>query len=142
MTEAVLAALDGPALARAVAVSENSDGPSVDELFDAAATAQAALDELARDYYSDHLIGRSEFLAARDPLEAKLAEARRALEDAAAPPMVVRILGEDLRAHWEASDVEWRRSLLRLVLDRIVLNSAVKGRNFFDSNRVEIVWGA
>ena len=45
-----------------------------------------------------------------------------------------------LEAAWEDGDVTWRKALVRVVLESVVLQSAVMGRNFFDPARVELVW--
>jgi len=49
------------------------------------ATDQAALEQLARDHYSERLISRAEFLAARNALGGRIAEADRQIEHAALP---------------------------------------------------------
>lgn len=47
-----------------------------------------------------------------------------------------------LEAAWEDADLHWRKALLHAVLEAVVVNPAVKGRNFFDPARVELVWRA
>jgi hypothetical protein len=46
------------------------------------------------------------------------------------------------RAAWDGSYVEWRRRPLVAVVEHVKVPPAVKGRNFFDPDRVEIVWCA
>jgi hypothetical protein len=45
-----------------------------------------------------------------------------------------------LEAAWEDGEVSWRKALVRVVLEAVVLHPAVMGRNFFDPSRVELVW--
>jgi hypothetical protein len=45
-----------------------------------------------------------------------------------------------LEAAWKDGDVTWRKALVKVVLESVVLQSAVMGRNFFDPSRVELVW--
>jgi DNA invertase Pin-like site-specific DNA recombinase len=108
---------------------------------DAAAEITAVngrLEELGRDY-ADGLLGRVEFLAARNRLQERLDDARATLRPAAAalPP------GLDvtkLAAWWEQADLAARRNLLSVLIDKVVIHPAVKGRNIFDPTKIEVVW--
>jgi len=113
---------------------------------DAAAAAEAdrlradelALEELARDYYAEHRIGRAEYLAARDLLEARIAAARKRQTRRNGSGLLAGLAGsgELARRAWEAGDLEWRRALIGAIVERIDVCAAVRGRNAFDPMRL------
>ena len=45
-----------------------------------------------------------------------------------------------LRGAWPKLDLDRRRLVLNAVLDRVMVGPAVRGRNRFDPDRVELVW--
>ena len=99
---------------------------------------EGSLEQLAKDHYADKLIGRAEYLAAREAIEANLEAARASLT----PKRIGKLppAGEALRSWWESAPVEERQEVIRLVVEAVVVNPAVRGRNFFDPGRVEIRW--
>jgi hypothetical protein len=68
---------------------------------------QATLEQLARDHYSERLISRAEFLAARKPLQERIAAAERAIDQAALPRHKVH---PDPEEAWRGMDIEDRRN--------------------------------
>jgi hypothetical protein len=68
---------------------------------------QATLEQLARDHYSERLISRAEFLAARKPLQERIAAAERAIDEAALPRHEVH---PDPEQAWQGMDIEDRRA--------------------------------
>lgn len=87
-------------------------------------------------------ITRGEWLAARGPLEARLAEAQAAVPAAGVPSLV------DLRDRWDGLDVDQRRAVLSAVFVRVVVHPAskrggpqplVEGIGRIDLDRVELV---
>ncbi len=90
-------------------------------------------------------LSRSEWLAARGPLEADLDRARRALARRTRTTALDRLGGLDvtgLRERWEAMDLTGRAAVLGAVVERVEIGPAVRGRNRFDSERVRVVWRA
>ena len=47
---------------------------------------------------------------------------------------------EDLANLFRSEDAEWRRRVAMVLIAQVVVNPAVRGRNFFDPARVEVVW--
>lgn len=139
VTEQVLDYLDSPALAAAVEAHERK-AETVD--LDALRADEAALEELSRDYYTERMITRAEYLAARDALEGRIKAARGKLArtNGTGPLRAVAGLGDKLRDAWEHEDLDWRRSVLGAVVDRIVIGPATRGRNAFDHKRVTVEW--
>jgi site-specific DNA recombinase len=113
-------------------------------LLDSLREDEAALEQLARDHYVDRIIGRSEYLAARQGLEYSIEATKRRLAGNGHSRVVLDLpRGIDaLREAWDVRGLDWRRSLIAAVVERIELKPAVKGRNFFDPNRVLILWRA
>jgi DNA invertase Pin-like site-specific DNA recombinase len=144
--DAVIAALDSSAMVKALRAARGEAGQG-----EAAALAgrvradEAALEQLALDHYVDRVIGRAEFLAARATLEGRITANRRALGQLAERQAALIVPdggGAAVREAWEAGDLEWRRALLAVVVDRVVLHPCVRGRPTFDPTKVEIVWRA
>ena len=80
MSQSVIDALHGDALTEALA-AQAADGDEIDEeaLVADIGEFEDRLEQLAKDYYAEGLIGRAEYLAARNAVEAKLKERRNEL---------------------------------------------------------------
>ncbi len=84
-------------------------------------------------------IGRGEWLAAREPIEDRLAENRRALEQVAADSELDDAVFDGLdRERWEELDLDQKRAVIRLFVDRVVIDKGRPGRNF-NPDRVNVV---
>jgi hypothetical protein len=139
VVEMVFDALDGPELAKRIAASDVD--AEHDNVASSIAHDEAALEELSRDFYVDHLISKNEFLAARRGLEQRLDDSRRRLARSSRTTALEGFVGdgEALRASWPAMTLDERRAVLGAVLDRVLINrSGSKSR--FDPNRVVPVW--
>ena len=139
VTDLVIDYLDSPALAAALEAHERK-ADTVD--LDALRGDESALEELSRDYYTERMISRAEYLTARDALEERIKAARTKLArtNGTGPLRAVAGLGANLRDAWEHEGLDWRRSILAAVVDRIVIGPAIRGRNAFDPGRVAIEW--
>lgn len=115
------------------------DGEDVDAAWDAVATLEKDLAELGADFGNGR-ISRGEWIAAREPLKARLEQAGRTL---ARQQGGGRLAGWD--AQWEAAQgsVERQRALLRLALTSVTVSrSTRRGFNRFDPDRVALQWRA
>jgi len=133
VTEAVLSALDGPALRAWRA--ESDDG---DEAADAIAADEARLAELA-DLWADGEITRAEWLRSRERIEKRLTEARRQVRRR---PANVLTGIDDLRDAWAVLSLDRRRAIIVAVVDRVTLAPATGVRNRFNPDRVRLTWRA
>jgi hypothetical protein len=143
VVDQVIAVLAGPELAAALRAAVPDRGQP--ELVEHLRADEQAREQLAIDFYTQRIISRGEFLAARDALEARIGRARRALERDTSRSLLADIPADELalRARWDAADVDWRRSLLRAVVDRVVIAPATRrGRGVFELGRIDIVWRA
>jgi site-specific DNA recombinase len=135
--EAVLAALDTPSLDEHLRAG---DDPRVAALDAQVAADEDAMLQLSRDHYVERLIGREEFLAARRPLEERIAANNERLARLRQREILATMApGERVAEHWERADISWQRSLLRAVVDRVVVRPARRGVGW-TPERVEIQW--
>jgi site-specific DNA recombinase len=138
VTEALLEALDTEALDLS-AGDDQVMGPLVDQLLH----DEAQLEQLARDHYADRLITREEFLAARQAITVRLEGIRRRLAQERRREVMVGLTpGQTLREAWEAAELGWRRTLLRLHVERVQVMPRHAPTNRFDPERVQIQWRA
>jgi site-specific DNA recombinase len=139
IVEAVLYRLDTPELAAALARS-NSD-PDVDRCQAELDEAQAHLDELARAY-GNRSIGLSEWLAAREPIEARVSAAKKQLARFSRSSVLDGQVGHAsaLREIWPTLPLTRQRSIVAAVLDHAVIGPGRRGYNRFDPARVTPVW--
>jgi site-specific DNA recombinase len=144
--DGVLVALDSPEFtqARQARRSEQS-GPQESGLLDALREDEARLVELGRDY-ANRLIARPAFFAAQQALTDRIAATTRTLDRITQGRILAALPapsdGATLRATWDQADLEWRRSLVATLVEQVRLRPAVRGRNTFDPDRVEIIWRA
>ena len=111
------------------------------------ASLEADLRGLAEDF-GEGRISRAEWLAARRPLEDRIA-AVQALAQAASDAAVANELTVNLRERWDDLDVDRQREILSYVFERIVIHPAtrkggpqpmVEGVGRIDVSRVGPVW--
>lgn len=139
IVEAVLYRLDSPDLARVLAGA--TDDPDAERTQLELDEAQAHLDELARAY-GERAIGLSEWLAARSPIEARLAAARKHLARLSRATVLDPYIGNvpALREAWTFLPLTRQRAIVAAVLDHAVIGPGRRGYNRFDSARVTPVW--
>ncbi|MBA2312134.1 MAG: recombinase family protein [Actinobacteria bacterium] len=143
VAESIFVAMDFGRVDRAM---KRQDGSVSKErlLLDAIRVEEEALDQLARDFYAERLLSRSEFLAAKGALEVKIDGGRTQLSEVESGRVFMDFprSENELRSAWENRGLDWRRAVVDAVLEGVTLHSAVKGRNFFDPERVELTFKA
>jgi site-specific DNA recombinase len=136
MDAAIGLVLDSPKIRAALAAKD--DRATVAELTAAITEDRDALRQLSADHYSDRLISRDEYLAARGPIterleanEAKLARLERSTVESTEDPVAL----------WESADPDARREVVRLLVDRVTVKpTTVRGRSKFDDDRIDVEW--
>lgn len=141
VVDLVLARVDTDAFARVL--TDEAEGYDEDEVMAEVATAERKLAELARDWATG-AITRGEWMAARAVLEAAAGDARHRLarnEESRSHAAWVG-QGAQLRAAWVEMSLEVRRSVIASLVDSVAIGPAVRGRNWFDPERVTVAWAA
>lgn len=138
--DAVLERLDSPQMMAAINAHNRQTVEAAD--LDALHADEEALQQLARDYYSDRVIGRSEYLAVRDELEGRIEATRRQVAKVNGMGKLGELagFGAKLRAAWDGQTPEWRREIVATVIDRVQVSPGRRGPNRFDPSRVSIEW--
>jgi len=136
VAEAIFEACDGVSLKEYI---ERPNGRA-DALLAAIRTDEEALEELSRDHFVDRKIDRSEYYAARDPLAARLEMNRqqRARANGRSVATQVQGAGEEVRKRWDSRPLEWQRSVVGALIEKVVIEPATTGP--FDPELVRIVW--
>ncbi|QNK82614.1 recombinase family protein [Nakamurella sp. PAMC28650] len=144
VVECMLYRLDSEGLAQTLSVM-SEDKSHLGELMADIERRAKKLNDLTDDY-AIGLLDRAQYARAKgiatDALEAVQALLNKEMQSRT----IVNIpLAQTLRETWETADLEWRRSLLMMMIDRVIVNPQLKrpvykdfGR--FDPGAVEIVW--
>ena len=138
VTEAVLWRLDTPELA-ATMRGQREDAP--DEWQQQADEITERLDELAKAYAAGAIAMR-EWMAAREPLQRRLEDARRKINRDASSSVLAPYAGRGgvLRDQWPALNIERRHAVIAAVLAHVVVRPGRRGFNRFDPQRFELIW--
>ncbi len=130
VTSEILDAFDSPDFLEAISAESGIDTAALSAKI---GEEDAKLERLSIDYYSKELIGAAEYRAARGAIEARLEELRADLV-----PARISAPSGRLPAWWEGAAIGERRELLKLAAVDVRIGPAIKGRNFFDPDRVTI----
>ncbi len=150
VTDAVLYRLDSPEVAKAFADAEK---PEIQHLLDEYNSQKLRISETRRAYANGEL-SLADMIEIKNLLEEAMERTRERLAKlethrafAAIPP------GQTIRDAWEATpDLEWRRSLIRLLVEKVLIHPGRPGAHrwkhesgrewIFRPERVEVVWKA
>jgi site-specific DNA recombinase len=151
VTEAVLYRYNSPEMAKALA----GDGPGAEigGLIEKYTAQKAKLDDLIADYASG-LLNRQQLAQAKAIVEDALTTTKTRIAQLQNRRALASVpVGQSIREAWASSDLEWRRSLISLVVEKVILHPGRAGSNRwkdkatgkvwqFDAAQVEIVWKA
>lgn len=139
ITQAVLLRLDTPDLARALAGAGAS--PQIDEIAEAVAEDQAQLEELAA-LYAAKQITASEWVIARNPIQARIDAANRQIAGEVNATALIGLAGTgtELRSRWTTMSLGQQVAVVRALIDHIVIAPGVSGARGLDPNRVRPQW--
>lgn len=131
----VLAALEHTDIATARARRAGGDAHQLVASIEA---DEQFLADLAADYGAQR-INRAQFLAAQDPIHARLLSAKRQLDQLTVDPSLDGTAFESVTAEtWERLDLDQQRALVGLFIDHVDIRKGKRGR-FFDPTRVQPV---
>lgn len=139
VVEAVLTRADSPALADVLHDDQPTDqAERMAELAD----LEGRQSELA-EAWADGDITRPAWQAANRRLEDRLAVVRGDLAATSRRTATAGLMGAGtLAASWPDLTFDQRRAVLAAFIDRVVVAPAVRGRNYFDAERVSVTWRA
>jgi site-specific DNA recombinase len=131
-------AVDTDALAAAVAV-EPTDTDT--ELANSITHLDNELNALADDY-ADGAISRDAYKRAAARLDARRVDAQAELARGAVVDRRAGVLSDPvpLSERWANLNFDQRRVVVEAVVDAVVVGPAVRGRNYFDQDRVALRW--
>lgn len=140
ITDAVLARLDSPALADAVAGKAQAN-PDAAVLSAQMQEAQARLDELTGLYSSGTITAR-EWIMARDPITDAIARLRRDIARATDTGPLAELVGQGsaLRLQWDSLSLDRQHAIIRAVIDHVTINPGTPGARGLDIGRVQPHW--
>lgn len=140
ITEAVLMRLSSPDLAAALAgrASEDERAAAVSESLVA---DKAQLEELSAAYGA-RKFSMSEWLAAREPIQARITDAERHLTRASNTAALDGLIGagQALRAQWGSLNLDRQAAVVRALVEHIVIGPGTPGARTLDIERVQPVW--
>jgi DNA invertase Pin-like site-specific DNA recombinase len=145
VTEAVLRALGSPRLLAALSTQANDD--ELRALIDEERADEARLEEL-KVAWANRVKGLSlqDMLSMKAMIEENMEARRRKMATMQSGRALARIpLGADIREVWEKADIDFRRDLIRLVVEKVVVKPGRtyqkwRGQYRFDPSLVEIHW--
>ncbi len=131
----MLAALEHTDIATARARRAGGDAH---QLVASTETDEPLLADLAADYGAQR-INRAQFLAAQDPIHARLLLPRRRLDQLTIDPSLDGTAFEGVTADsWDRLDLDQQRALVTLFIDHVIIRKGKRGR-YFDPSRVQPV---
>lgn len=146
VSAAILERLDSDALLVAVNQAQDDKGESA-ALVKQRQAQQRRLDDIIEDYASG-LLKRPQFAAAKATAESALEATNRKLASLTYKHTLTGIdLTKKLSETWQTATIDWKRSVIELLIDRIVINR--RERHFkrvyyenwyFDPSLVDIHW--
>jgi site-specific DNA recombinase len=141
VSEAVLYRLESENLAALLAPKT----PDVRPLLERYQLLQQRSQDLVQDYASG-LLNRQQLAQAKNTVEAEIDKVQAELS-AVQPRQVFSMLeaGEAIRDAWEREGIDWRRNLISLIVEKVIVHPGYPGRSrwrgfVFDPNKIEIRW--
>jgi site-specific DNA recombinase len=125
VSEAVLYRLEAPGMAELLATA--AEGQETAELLERYRTHKLKLDDLVTDYASG-LLNREQLAHAKSVVEEAMEQTKAKLDRLASTRAMAAIpVDTSLREEWKAADVHWRRQLIGLVVDKVIVHPSRPG---------------
>ena len=138
--DALFVRFDSPALSEVLAAQEDTGEENA--LLNSIREDEDALTQLAEDHYAARLITRQEFLAAREAIETRIGNTRRELAVRSGSRVLANLpTGRlALEREWSDRDLSWRRAVLGLFIEKVIIEAGRPGATRLDPDRVRISW--
>ena len=90
----------------------------------------------------DKLIGRAEFFAARDAIQARLVASRTQLARRSGKEILPQVVGagREVQKRWEGATFEWKRAVLMGIIDHVDIMPVGKGSHVFRPESIQLHW--
>jgi site-specific DNA recombinase len=155
VSEAVLEVLDSPRMAEVIGAA--SQDQEMAELVDTWQGHKLKLDDLVADYASG-LLNREQLAQAKEIVEAAMERTKVRMDKLASGRALASVpVGQSFREAWALADLDWRRQLIELVIDKVIVYPGHPGAHrwpddddplikrlgrqwHFDPSKVEIRW--
>jgi site-specific DNA recombinase len=141
VSEAVLYRLESEDLAAALAPKT----PDVRPLLERYQFLQQRLQDLVQDYATG-LLDRQQLAQAKGVVESEIGQIQAELS-ATQPRQVFSVVqaSQEIKVAWEHEGIEWRRNLISLLVEKVVVHPGYPGRSrwrdfVFDPHKIEIIW--
>lgn len=135
----VVELLSGPAVARALAGHADADTDRR-ALAEQLAVDEGRLETLAVDF-ADGLLGRGEWLAARDRITPRIEQTRRRLAEARDVGILAAVPTSQIAAWWDDAQIPARRTVVDAVIERVTVHpKGHRGGKTFDPGRATVTW--
>jgi DNA invertase Pin-like site-specific DNA recombinase len=143
VVEAVFASLDSPEFAKACRSTSKETGTEERALVAKLEQDRGARGQLTQDHY-DGVLDRADFLATKKRLDDRIEANERRLAQLQERSVMTALPGnmEALRQAWAERGLDWRREVISVVIEKIVIAPGKPGTNSFDPSRVGLVWRA
>lgn len=140
LAAAVLMRLDTPVMGDTLAGRADANERQV-ALLAELNTAQSKMTELS-EMWADGEISRPEWKAARTPLEARVANAQRQLDQIVGTNSLDALVGQghNLTVSWDTLNLDRQVAIVRAVLDTATILPGVSGARNVDPNRIVPNW--
>lgn len=137
----VVAVLSGDGMASAIRAAAGDDARAA-SLTDQLQRDEDALARLTDDHYVQGLLGRAEFLSARERLQDRITDTRRKLANASDGGVLAALPLADgkLAEAWDAADLSWQRAVLAAVVDRVTIRPAAYRGARWNPDRIQVDW--
>lgn len=140
----VVGRLSDPQLLRELAERESVDDTRAKQLLEQIEADERRLAVLQEDLTEGDEDELPEVLAATRRIRRRIGDSRAELARLVEIPPALHESLPDLAGRWSELHLDRKQSLLRLFVEKIVIAPAVRGRNYFDPDRVDIIprkWG-
>ncbi|MCA4995084.1 recombinase family protein [Tsukamurella tyrosinosolvens] len=149
ISEAVLTRLDSPQMLDAINQASSADN-GLAELLKQRHGYQESLDRLLADYYApDNMLSPDQFRKIKAEREQQIGDVDQRISRMSYATSLKRSdLAGNLREVWASASIEWRRSVIDMLVDKVIVNRRAE-REFkrvsyegwrFDPELIDVVW--
>lgn len=152
VVDCIMYRLDSPELVTALHRNKSS-ASSIKDLSRRQRELETRINEITDDYYVGRLLTRDQFERAKQQADIELSAVMKQLDAEFSHPLKDALgEGTDLRARWDGETLIWKRTLLALLIEKVIVHRLPRTDGYtypkykdkwrFDPELVEIKWRA